>query len=110
MNATKSMPDPFVTRHLGHITYQGPESEAPNWSLPIDLPACDDQEGPISVFDAYDDPAATVRKLDAYEEGLRDGWDLALESPQLFPRDLIYVVFGAVGTAIGGLIALWMLK
>ncbi|RJE84007.1 hypothetical protein [Paracoccus onubensis] len=95
MNATKSMPDPFVTRHLGHITYQGPESEAPNWSLPIDLPACDDlnTSAPVHVFDAFYDDMANA------DPSYRLAW-----------RDLIYVVFGAVGTAIGGLIALWMLK
>ena len=40
--------EPMVTRHIGLSTWQGPASEAPDWRqpLPIDLPACEDQEGP----------------------------------------------------------------
>ena len=45
------MDDPIVTRHLGRSSWQGPASEAPDWPqpLPIDLPACEDQEGPTPL-------------------------------------------------------------
>lgn len=43
------MDERIVTRHIGRSTWQGPESEAPDVQLPIDLPAVEDHEVPTPL-------------------------------------------------------------
>lgn len=38
------MDERIVTRHIARSTWQGPESDAPDVPLPIDLPAIQDYE------------------------------------------------------------------
>lgn len=50
------MEERIVTRHIGRSTWRGPESEAPDAPLPIDLPAVggDDPPSPLQALGRRD--------------------------------------------------------